>query len=138
MGLDVLLMKNPRGEFSSEDGDRSLDVSFGYWEWESFFYAELGVPKPEPYADGEDIGAYRQRQDQRFRESLSKYPMLSRIYDYYIDVVYLPNEVKQLLDECSPLEEKITNREALGFLNGLIYACKEALRLELGIFLRCD
>jgi hypothetical protein len=138
MGLDVLLMRDPQGEFSLEKGDRELDVSFSDPEWGTFYYEELGALAPEPYVNGEDMGAYQQRQHQRFRESLSKYPMLSRIYDYYIDVVYLPNEVKQLLDECLPLEEKITNREALGFLNGLIYACKEALRLELGIFLRCD
>jgi hypothetical protein len=135
--MRALLRKN-QSEYRSENGDRPLNLYFSNSGWGSFFYDELGATEPDPYIDGEDILAFDERRRRSFHQSLKNFPMLSRIHDYYEDVFYRPDEIHQLLEECSSLEVKITDPEAQSFLNGMIYACKEAERNKTGLFLASD
>ena len=138
MGLDVALIKAPSGAFLKENGDRYLGISFSNVEWENFFYDALGAPEPGPYIEGEGILAFDKRRRSSFHESLTRFPMLSRIHDYYEDVFYRPDEIPRLFEECLGVEGKTTNSEAKSFLDGMVYACKEAMQNNTGLFLAAD
>lgn len=136
--LAIYVVRDPvnwRGSISNKEqylGD------FTGPQWESLFYDVLGCPKPDSYIPGEDLDEFNERYRTHFQNHLQQYPMLSRIWDMYNRVNYLPEEVGLLRDECSKVCAGTSNPYAIQGLKNLITGCDEALKLGYGIVLESD
>jgi hypothetical protein len=140
--LDIVIMMNPFGEWDEKQGDHPTDFTIGASEWWALFFDldALGLPEWEESVDGEDTGAYYERQKILFQQNAKNkgYEMLGRIWDTYQDAEYLPSEVNQLLEECTRLKQSTNNSQALSALANLISACYEALKISSGLRLLSD
>jgi hypothetical protein len=135
----LILMLDPGGTWNYAT-DRHLGVDFIGPEWGALFYEVLDCPKPDEnsFVSGESVSAQHERYRLEFQQAMPSYPMLSRIWDTYIDVKYKPEEISQLRDECQTVKAGTDNLLALEGLNKLIYACDEALKQGLGLYMACD
>lgn len=131
-GLDVLLVKDPFGEGS--ENDKSTEIEFSSFEWESFFFRTLGVTVTE-FFPGETFVDYETRRVRKFRETLSNYPLLSRIDEFYQDAGFTADEVPFLREELRRVENLELDAEGRAFLDGMVKACDLASDSNLGIFL---
>ena len=75
-----------------------------------------------------------------FQEDLTSkgYDKLGRIWYLFRDAFYAPSEETGLLEECLELRQKTESRDAVSALEKLIFACREALKVDSGVFLICD
>jgi hypothetical protein len=64
--------------------------------------------------------------------------MLGRMWDFYSDVWYSPEETTQLRGECLKVQASTSNPLALDGLAVLIQACHEASAVAVGLFLAAD
>lgn len=137
--LDFYIVPNVEGWHGSlNEGGRNLGIKFNGADWEALFLDALRCPEPEPYVQGENIDEYERRSKRNFQQAISKYPMLSRIWDLYEDVTYTPEEAKQLREECIEIQPTTTDPRVSRALAKLIYASDEALKTGYGLFLASD
>jgi hypothetical protein len=102
--------------------DKHLDLSFNGQEWDSIFIETLGCPS-------EVTG------QSEFKEAMKEYPMLGRMWDLYEDIVYAPNEVSLLNEECLQVKAMTSNQVAQQGLRKLLFSCDEAARSHCGLLL---
>ena len=131
-GLDVVLMKDPFGEDS--ELDKSTEIEFSSFEWESFFFRTLRATVTE-FVQGEPFVQYEARRVRMFRESLDAYPLLSRIDEFYQDAAFTPDEVPFLREELRRAENLELDAEGRAFFDGMVRACELASNANLGILL---
>ena len=138
--LDIAVMMNPGGEWNDSDGDHATHLAIEPKEWEELFFNALKVPEWENRIEGEDMGAYYDRQKKLFQENLRNkgYEMLGRIWDMYDDAIYWPSEINQLLRECLEVQKITQNTFALSAIEKLISACHQALLIKSGLCLSSD
>lgn len=67
-----------------------------------------------------------------------RFPLLSRIDDYYTEAGFEYAERDQLLNECMFAMTLVRKHRSLSFLLGLVLACTEASKRESGILLLGD
>jgi hypothetical protein len=131
-GLDLALMKDPRGEWSPAEGDRHTDIEFEDFEWGSFFFKTLGVAET-PYIKGESFQSFEARRIESFCSSLKDYPLLARIHEFYKDAHFAAEEVPTLEAELNRVRELPMDNRAQNFLNGMLKGCELAKAERLGI-----
>jgi hypothetical protein len=132
-----ILMLNPR-EAWNDSTDRNLNIYLEGAEWTALFYEVLDCKHGDPYLPGDNINEWTENHKLKFQQSIPNYPMLGRIWDTYIDVKYDPEEIGKLRAECLMIKASTSNVRALEGLSKLIYACDQALKLKLGLYLSCD
>lgn len=132
-----ILMHDPEGPWNYST-DQLLNIALEGTEWSALFYKVLGCPFPSPFVLGDNINETRKRYEFEFQQAIPDYPMLGRIWDTYIDVRYKQDEIEQLRNECVKVRAATSDQLALEGLSKLIYACDEALRLKLGLYIACD
>lgn len=151
MSFSISIIKNPiyvwdeRRQckvinWSESRGDHNLDFAFDHRDFiELQNFLDVKLP-PIDKIEGEDYIEYNDRIKDKYVDKARErgYQMLGRIWDWYDSVIYLPNEIKLLLEECLKLKEKSQNSYQLVAINKLIMACKEALKTDSGIFLGSD
>jgi hypothetical protein len=64
--------------------------------------------------------------------------MLKRIWYILNNAFYTPSEISQLLEECLEIQRKTRNELALSGLESIIFACREALKVEIEIILSSE
>ncbi len=139
MALDIAIVKNPFDEHSDEENFNS-----GLWieidEWGKLFEIVLQAPVEIKRLELENRADFLNRREKLFQEDLASkgYKMLGRIWYYFQDVFYEYSEVNILLEECLNVQQNTLNKSALSFLDKLIFACNEALRVKSGIMLVSD
>ncbi len=136
VGLDFALKREAAGW--NAPSDRHLAGGLSEDGWGLLFFEILGCPTADPFVQGEDLNAFRERYETRFRQAIPDYPMLARISDYYNDVWYNATEVHHLRSECEHARALTTNSVVLNDLDAVVGACEEAIRSGLGLFLIAD
>lgn len=131
-GLDVALMKDPSGDWNPDHGDCYTDIAFADPEWGSFFFNTLGAELAK-HVEGEPFYISDTRRRMTFRKSLRKYPLLSRIDDFYLDAVFAPDEVHLLESELRSVAKLVMDTDARAFFVGMKSACEKALIGTMGI-----
>ena len=122
-----------------EDGSRFLGVKLSDSGWFELFDHLGALGSGDSNVADEKVEDRDDRRRRTFRERLTAYPFLARIDDYYQHVFYRPDEIQSLFQECLiAVNKNHVSSEELGFLNGFIYACREARRKSTGIFLAAD
>ena len=134
-GLDVALMKDPFGEWSSADGGCHTDIAFGDPEWYSFFFNTLGAVRLKREFGLQYGDEFNTRDDLVFQESLKQYPLLARIDGFYQDACFAAEEIPALRDELNSSENLTLDSEACTFLDGMLAACELAVSAKKGIIL---
>jgi hypothetical protein len=136
--LDLHIVHDPNGQYDAAKGDRYLGIAFEPTEWEAVFFKVLHCPEAEPFIQGEDLDEYYERYRRRFQQAIADYPMLGRIWDMYEDVCYMPEEMNLLQNECRRVQTRTSNAYALEGLRKLRFACNEALKLGMGLYMASD
>jgi hypothetical protein len=131
-GLDVALVKDPNGKWPPDHRLQLLNIDFSYPEWESFFFEGLGAAQARPF-DDEPWGDFFDRRPFEFRESLTEYPLLARIDDFYQDAYFAESEIPFLEDELLRASDLKLNEDAKSFLAGMLAACKAAASEKMAI-----
>jgi len=106
-------------------------------EWVSLFEDVLECPAVQPLSDFEDRATWEQRQGERYKEALPRFPMLARIWHTYIDAYFNEKEVIPLRAECLELCAT-SNPLASKALNKLLTACDKAISGRVGLYLASD
>ena len=137
MGLGFVFKSKLEGW--DENTDRHPHIlDLGEDNWAALFFDVLKCPEVDPYIPGEDINERHERFRLKFQQHLIDYPMLSRIWDFYNDVWYAPEEIEQLHKECLKVQSNTSNPVALEGLDLMLRACEEASADRLGILLVAD
>ena len=137
MGLGFVFTRKLEGW--DESTDRHPDIpDLGADNWSALFFDVLGCPESDSPVSGEDMTEYWERTRLKFQRAIPDYPMLGRIWDFYNDAWYAPEEVGQLQSECLKVQANTSNQTALEGLGLLLRACDEASADKLGIFLAAD
>jgi hypothetical protein len=136
-GQELVLRRHPSGAWN-ESTDRALGIYLGGHEWSALFRQVLSCPEGPPFKPGDILDEWKTKHQAEFQESIPDYPMLGRIWDTYIDVVYQPEEIKQLREECLRVQASTLNENALAGLAKLVQACDEASKLGSGLLLLSD
>src|SRR5437762_5254725 len=125
--LDIVVIGYDLKEerYIGTQNDRHPGLSFNGQEWESIFIETLGCP-------GEVTG------QSEFKEAMKEYPMLGRIWDLYEDIVYAPNEVILLNEDCLQVKAMTSNPVAQEGVRKLLFGCEEAARCNYGLLLASD
>lgn len=136
----IWLVRDPKafgmnGETSEHD--RSLDLRLTYQEWLAIYLDGLGLDKDgyEKWA-GKKVVLGRDSIPTILTEleEIPNFPMLSRIRGPYHDVVFEPNELKDLHQECLRVQASTSNTLALQGLKKLIHVYDQARRFGLSIY----
>lgn len=120
-----------------EHGDRYLGDFLGS-DWDAIFYELFACPTPQPYGAGDNLTEYNESRRQSIQRCLSEYPMLARIWDLYLDVGYLAEDVRLLQIECQKLSSSTDQARTKQALAKLLQACSEAIRDNQALFLVSD
>lgn len=134
--LDLSLAKDPNKY--NENTDRRLKVCINDDDLEAVSLAVFSAESGKPYDDAEHI--LKKRNDNRnlFQKLFPAYPMLGRINYIYEDVIFNPEEVKKLREECLKLQTSKSDSAAGLGLRKLIYACDEALKENFYLIFSAD
>jgi hypothetical protein len=138
-GTLMIFRKRQREDQDTEEWTR-LDNLEGK-EWLAVFVNILHCPieVDEPYAPGDSLDELDERIRLKFQRAIPEYPMLGRIWDTYIDIMYQQEEISELRDECLKVVALASsNPVALQGLGKLIAACDEALGRGDSIMLACN
>lgn len=136
--LAIYVVRDPMNWYGEISDKEQYLGDFTGPQWESLFYKVLGCPTPNSAMPNEDVDEASDRYRIEFRNHLRQYPMLSRIWDIYEGVNYLPKDVHQLRNECLEVRISTANPYALDGLNILILACDKAKGLGYGLVLESD
>lgn len=146
--LHIFLARDPERWHVAED-TVWMRFDFHPEDWHALFVGVLHVPM----LNEEDLQQLRGRNlyaeaDERidrfewerdlFRDALSEYPMLGRIWTMYEDFVFRLEELPQLRGECLKLKSETTQPEAVKALRKLMYACDEAAKRGFSLILKSD
>lgn len=115
------------------DECRFLELEVNGAQWQALFYDVLRCPPPEPYASGEAVPAYYERNRARFVEALPVFPRLARLWDLMDDTRYTSWEVAALRDECLHLQSAAMPEPARVFVDTILHACDAALACGEGL-----
>jgi len=137
--MHVTWLVSDPDRFFENPGPTSLSdrvvPGLNYREWYELFFIVLG-------ADGTEYGPFSETDSSprpdHFDNPVTEYPMLSRINDVYLDVVFEAHEVQELEDECNRLANSTSNPHALSGLRKLLEMCADAKALGLSIYMMCD
>jgi len=130
-----------------QDGWEQSNVQYsgipdlGEDNWRALFFDVLGCAESDfEVSDNSEEGMTKHWERVRldFQRAIPDYPMLGRIWDFYIDVWYAPEEIELLLAECLEVQAKTSNLTALAGLALMLQACEQATINKLGIFLAAD
>jgi len=136
--LDICVAREPESWIDGVGEGECLGIGLTGPQWESIFYQVLNYTGAEPYKVGEDVDEYYKRVRSHFQSYLCRFPMLSRIWNIYEGVNYMPDEVEPLRDECYKVLSSTANPYAVEGLNNLIIGCNKALELGYGMVLESD
>lgn len=142
-GFAVCVMRDPSFEAISRglrDGDRYLDLRLEGDEWAALFVDVLKCPDADdfPSLPGESNEEWRKRYSLKFQQAIPSYPILARIHDLFIYVIYTPDEVNELRSESLRLQSMTSNELAVAMLKKLVQACDEASKAGSGLVLVPD
>lgn len=142
-GLSVYMMRDPSFPRFSQGlvgNDRYLDTRLEGDEWEALFLDVLRCPDvgEVPYLPNESSAEWQERYGFKFQQTIPAYPLLGRIHDLFIYVIYKPEEVGQLRDECLRVQSTTSNEKALATLKKLVRSCDEASKIGSGLLLAPD
>jgi hypothetical protein len=137
MGLGFVFKSKLEGWDESTDRHPGIP-DLGENNWSALYFDVLGCPESDLPAPGEDMAEYWERVRLKFQQAIPAYPMLGRIWDFYNDAWYAPEEVGQLQSECLKVQTNTANQTALEGLGLLLRACDEVSADKLGIFLAAD
>src|SRR5687767_10140712 len=113
MGLGFVLKRKLEGW--DEQTDRHPHIpDLGHDQWGALFFDALECPEADPYIHGEDITEHTERFRRKFQKHLSGFPKLGRMWDFYNDAWYEPEEIVQLREECLRAQGKTSNSCARG------------------------
>jgi hypothetical protein len=138
MSLDIVITQSPFIKpIDEENFDTGRYISID--EWDELFHNVLGVPEIERHID-ESREDFLKKRKRLFEQIIMErgYEMLGRIWYVFRDAFYAPSEVNKLLSECLEIQHETTNKMALSALESLIFACKQALKVDSGIWLISD
>lgn len=134
-------------DFEKQSHVRSLNLYFDSFDKEALFFDALNVFNPAAFVDGkistkdyykgkwEDL---MKRFELSLKEATKYFPMLNRLNAEYEDAIFSADEVSLLHAECLGIRLTTKHAKALETLDKLIVACKEALKVELGLFFGSD
>lgn len=134
--LSMFAARDPDAFEGIPDTDHYLNLNLRGNEWEAIFYDMLGCPKAidDPFSPGEtSVEQWRERYRLKFQAAIPDYPMLSRIWDFYIYVSYEPGEITQLYEECLRVRASASSERALAGITKLLSACEEATKHSSGL-----
>lgn len=137
--LDIHIIHSSSAEYDVTKGDRPLNVALEVSEWIALFFRVLHCP--EPRIEKADTSSFHERSERYkliFQQAIPDYPLLGRVWDVYQDVEYKPQEIEQLRQECLKIKAIADNNIALKGLGKIIFACDEALKKGMGLFLASD
>ena len=135
MPLEIILSK--RSEVDSEAGIPRGDIDPSAWE--NLFFKELNIRTIFDYiAEGEDPKTYEDYYSDRVAELKSKYPLMSRLKDYYEDAFYGAHELQELADEMSALKKIAVDQKSLSLLDQLATVVSEAINTNSNIMIIAD
>ena len=138
--LDIVIKKDPSGEWNSEEGDRHTDLAIDGYEFEEIQkFVDVSLPQTEQPEDEKWIDYHQRLKDEYLKAASEKdYEMLGRIWDWYDDAIYYPSELNQLREECLRVKEKSQNPSLTIAVNKILAACDDAMTTNSGLLFGCD
>ena len=109
----------------------NLNIRFNGLEWAQLFYQVLNCPTADEYLPSEDIKVWQERNERKFREVISDYPMLGELNDIYSKLLFNQKQIQELKNEIlEVIPRAINNKPALQGLVKLKDGCEKALEKE--------
>jgi len=136
MALEIMIVKNASKPYW-EDPDAFLFGEIDPVEWESFFFNDLDIKRYTEY-NREDSETYEEYYASRISSLEKKFPLITRIRDYYEDAFFSKQEVSGLINEILSLQNVVEGKQSVNFLNQLLAAGEKAIRHDSGITLVAD
>ena len=130
-------MKDPAGEWIQEQGDRYLNLDFddeNFNELHNFLDIRLSAVKSD---NAETYVDLREKQKNEYLKIAKekRFEMLGRIWYWYESVVYLPQDIDELIKECMRFKEQAQNPAQLLAADKLLDAATKAFNEKSGLFL---
>jgi hypothetical protein len=138
MAFDIVIVED---DLSPDWGGKGC-VRWGEvdpYEWESLFFNDFEIMT---YWEFSEKKGNLQNYDDYFSGQIAllaeKYPMITRIKDFYQDAVFFKDEIEHLLQEVESLKSTVKYGESKLFLDQFSRASKLALEKNAGIRLLAD
>lgn len=135
--MNILVVKDP----DPSAGDYFTGYQLLLEEWVQLYSKVSGVPGDFPINRGSlTLDEYDDALAGAFQASVSEkgYRMLGRIWTIYQDVVFLPQEISELQNECAQLSRGCRDEMARSGLEKLLVGCEKARTLDSGLLLSSD
>ncbi len=137
MALDIVFVKDNSSPYWANAG--VMDGEIDPVEWETLFFKDFEIKTRfdhlEESGDGESYDEYYSN---RITQLEKRFPLLSRMKDYYEDAFFSANELVALSSEIQAARSLAKSDRAFGLLNKLQGAVDIASRNGLGISLIAD
>jgi len=138
MALDIILVKNesvPHWEDEESVHFGSIDP----YEWESLFFTDFSIETYFEFAkENEDLQRYDTYYSEKIDSLQKKFPMITRIKDYYQDASFSAKEIEELTQEILLLKTIVKRQKSKNLLKQLLGACEIALKNGAGLTLVAD
>jgi hypothetical protein len=138
--FDVVIMKNPLGEWNIKNGDRQTDLFIDWKEFEAIQnFINVKLP-PFEKLEGESWLEHNDKLKKRFINAASEkgYEMLGRFWYEYDDAFYLSSELGKLREECLKIINVSQNSDLISAANKILEACDDAAKTDSGLLFGCD
>lgn len=138
MPFDIVIVKN---DLNPDWGGEGC-ITFGdvdFYGWESLFFNDFEIMRFREYSEKkENVQNYDNYYSEQIALLAEKYPMITRISDFYEHVVFYKYEIEQLFQEVKSLKSTVKHEESGRFLDQLFRASNLALEENAGIRLLAD
>jgi hypothetical protein len=138
--FDIVIMRNPPGDWSTEEGDRQTNLAIDGSDFLAIQkFIDVSI-EPVEYSKDEVWIEYHQWQKERYLNAAAEkgYEMLGRFWYEYDDAVYLSQEINQLREECLKVKNSSQNLDLIIAADKILEACDEASKTGSGLLFGCD
>lgn len=122
----------------SKDAARDEGFYIGYdihpENIEALYFEGLQLPRWESIK-AESIAEKTEIYQKSFQKSIADYPLISRVSDTDVKVIYAPEEVSQLREECGRVLDNTNDAKAVVALQKFYIACNKAVENQMGLLL---
>jgi hypothetical protein len=137
MALDIYIVGEERPNLEGKN-----NFFFGHVdprEQVSLFFDDFGIKTYLEFVEaGGTLESYEKYESEQYVQVQKKFPMISRIKEYYDDAFFLKDEIAELMREIKSLENFVKHHLSKNFLAQLSSACEMAQKNNAGIALIAD
>lgn len=137
--FDIVIMKDPLGEWNVKNGDRQADL---FIDWEEFEAIQnfLGVKLSLKRLENESWQDHNDKLKESYIKAASEkgFEMLGRFWYEYDDAVFQSSELSKLSEECLRIKNVSQNSDLISAADKILKVCDDAAKTDSGLLFGCD